>query len=272
MLIRILVGVIAAPLFLAAIVGLPSIWVAALLAVMSAVASGELLRATGAAPHFGIHLLTGAAAACVPFAILWERDVLMLSLIAWILLGSLFLVAIISYEKEKSFTAEGVLYCVLGGLVIPVFLSSLLRLRIMANGQFAVLLPIGATFAADTGAYFTGVFFGRHKGIIKVSPHKSAEGFVGGLAWSIGILLLYGLAVRSWFSVPVSFPRLALYGFVGGFAAELGDLAFSLIKRQFGVKDYGRLLPGHGGMLDRFDSMCFAAPAIWILMTVLPAM
>ena len=84
-------------------------------------------------------------------------------------------------------------------------------------------------------------------------------------------LLLYGLALRRFAGLTVSLPILALYGLLGSAITELGDLSFSLIKRQYGIKDYGHLLPGHGGMLDRFDSMTFAAPMLLLLVEIIPA-
>lgn len=272
MLTRIISALIAAPLFLAAIVALPPVWVAAIVAVMSAVAAWELARTVGVGRKLAVYLPTAASAACVPFLALSGAGEWGVWLAALLLLATLFFLAIIGYGKEKCLTAEQIMFCLFGGIVIPAFLTSLLRLRLMENGSFAVLLPVAAAFSADTGAYFTGVWFGKHKGITKVSPNKSAEGFAGGLLWAVGFMLLYGAALQRYFALTVSFGRLALYGALGGLASELGDLSFSLIKRRFGVKDYGKFLPGHGGMLDRFDSMSFVAPAIWILMTALPAL
>lgn len=272
MLTRILSALIAAPLFLAVLAVAPPIWTAVMLACIVGIAAYELLRAAHAAHKTGVCVLTVCAAAAVPFVIYFGIDAWALWLIALGLLSMLFLLAIISYEKENHLTAEQILYCLLAGFVIPSFLAALLRLRLGAQGRYAVLLPVVVTFAADTGAYFTGMLLGKHRGITKVSPNKSAEGFFGGLVWGVGFLLLYALALDHFFAVEADLARIALYGLVGALAAELGDLAFSLMKRQFGVKDYGNLLPGHGGMLDRFDSMSFVAPAIWILMTALPAL
>ena len=150
-------------------------------------------------------------------------------------------------------------------------MSSLIQLRMMEEGAFLVMLPIVAAFLTDIGAYFFGMFLGKHRGVTKVSPNKSLEGFVGGLVSGVVFMVLYGLILKNGFALEVNMLRLAIYGLIGSIVTMLGDLSFSLIKRQYGIKDYGSLLPGHGGMLDRFDSMSFAAPTMWLLVTLIPA-
>ena len=163
------------------------------------------------------------------------------------------------------------LLCFFGGLMIPMALSTLVVLKGMEHGRYLVLLPVLCAFLTDGGAYFAGVFLGKHRGITKVSPNKSLEGYIGGILSGALFLLLYGVILRQFAGLEVSLPVMAVYGLLGSAVTELGDLSFSLIKRQFGIKDYGNLLPGHGGMLDRFDSMTFAAPTLLILVTLLPA-
>ena len=134
-----------------------------------------------------------------------------------------------------------------------------------------VLLPVICAFLTDAGAYFAGVFLGKHRGITKVSPNKSLEGYIGGILSGGIFLLLYGIILQQFAGLTVSLPIMAVYGLIGSAVTEVGDLSFSLIKRQFSIKDYGNLLPGHGGMLDRFDSMTFAAPTLLILVSLIPA-
>ena len=188
------------------------------------------------------------------------------------LLAALFSIAIRLYDRERAVRFEDVMVCLFGGLLVPMFLSALVQLKGMEHGRYLVLLPVICAFLTDAGAYFAGVFLGRHRGITRVSPNKSLEGYVGGILSGGVFMLLYGLILLRFTDLQVSLPRLALYGLLGSAITELGDLSFSLIKRQYGIKDYGNLLPGHGGMLDRFDSMIFAAPLLLLLVRLLPAL
>lgn len=184
---------------------------------------------------------------------------------------TLFGIAIRLYDEERAVRVEDVFMCMFGGLVIPMCLSALVQLKCMDHGQYLVLLPVICAFLTDAGAYFAGVFLGKHRGITKVSPNKSLEGYIGGILSGGIFLLLYGVILQQFAGLTVSLPIMAVYGLIGSAVTEVGDLSFSLIKRQFGIKDYGDLLPGHGGMLDRFDSMTFAAPTLLILVSLIPA-
>jgi phosphatidate cytidylyltransferase len=156
------------------------------------------------------------------------------------------------------------------GCIIPYFLSVMVNLKMLENGRLYVLLPVLVTMISDSGAYFCGVYLGKRKAFPHVSPNKTVEGCVGGLLSSVVGLLLYGL-ILTWCGVPVSFTAILIIAVLGNIATQLGDLAFSLVKRFYGVKDYGKLVPGHGGMLDRFDSLIFAAPAVYLLVLIFPA-
>ena len=259
---RIVVSVVLAPLFFVILFFLPPVYLAVLMAAICALASYELLRATGVAHHNGLYGFTAAAAAAIP---------LVAGIAAVLLVVTLFYIAIRLYDEEQAIRVEDVLLCFFGGLMIPMALSTLVVLKGMEHGRYLVLLPVLCAFLTDGGAYFAGVFLGKHRGITKVSPNKSLEGYIGGILSGALFLLLYGVILRQFAGLEVSLPVMAVYGLLGSAVTELGDLSFSLIKRQFGIKDYGNLLPGHGGMLDRFDSMTFAAPTLLILVTLLPA-
>jgi phosphatidate cytidylyltransferase len=145
------------------------------------------------------------------------------------------------------------------------------ELNDMAGGNWAgfslVAFPLAVTWINDTAAYFGGRSLGRHKLIPHISPGKTVEGTLFGLAASILTSVLYAKFVfADWLGIPVGFPVAILGGVLLSAAAVLGDLAESLLKREAGVKDSGTLLPGHGGVLDRFDALFFTLPvAYWYL-------
>lgn len=130
-------------------------------------------------------------------------------------------------------------------------------------GLFYVMLPMVIAWMSDTGAYFTGVFFGKHKMAPVISPKKTWEGFFGGWVISIGLTVLYGVICNAIVGSTVfSLPMLAVIAAVLAPLSVAGDLLASLIKRRTGIKDYGNIMPGHGGVMDRFDSVIFIAPLV----------
>jgi len=268
---RIIVGLALGPAFLAALFFLPPIALAVIVAFIAVAASFELLRATGVARHNGLYIFTAVAAAAIPAGYGLKYGGWTARAVALLLMAVIFFLAIRLYGTPGEIRFEHLIVCLFGGVVIPLFLSALVQLKHFENGQFYVLLPVICAFTTDIGAYFAGVFLGKHRGITRVSPNKSLEGYIGGIVTGCLCMLLYGLLVRQFAGIEVKLPVMALYGLLGSAITELGDLSFSLIKRQYGVKDYGNLLPGHGGMLDRFDSTIFAAPMLLLLVELLPA-
>jgi phosphatidate cytidylyltransferase len=146
----------------------------------------------------------------------------------------------------------------LGLLYLPLLLGHLVWLRHLSNGEWWVLWLLGVVFAGDTVAFYTGLTLGRHKLYPAVSPGKTWEGTLGGLAGAV----LAGILVGKWLLPEVGMGRLAVLALVLGVMGVLGDLFESMLKRQAQLKDSSQLLPGHGGMLDRLDSLLFAAPAV----------
>ncbi|HKG94357.1 MAG TPA: phosphatidate cytidylyltransferase [Gemmatimonadaceae bacterium] len=137
-----------------------------------------------------------------------------------------------------------------------------------ASGASLVALPMIITWASDTGAYFVGRALGRHKLIPRVSPGKTVEGAIGGMVLSMLVSWLYVEFVLRRFGQLGMRPHHALlFGAAISIAAQIGDLAESLLKREAGVKDSSRIIPGHGGILDRFDSLLFVLPTAYVLLT-----
>jgi phosphatidate cytidylyltransferase len=157
---------------------------------------------------------------------------------------------------------------VTAGTLIAVYVPFLAGFAAMlaapADGQWRVLVTLAAVVLSDTGGYVAGVFFGRRPLAPTVSPKKSWEGLVGSLlATAVGsaVMLYFLLDVAWWWGL--------VFGVVVSAASVLGDLAESLLKRDLGIKDMSHLLPGHGGLMDRLDSILFAAPAAYLLLTML---
>ena len=153
----------------------------------------------------------------------------------------------------------------LPALAIPASFSCLLLLRLLPYGGGLVLVPLVAAFCSDSAALFTGMACGKHKLSPLVSPHKTVEGAVGGLVGGVLGMVIFRIIFYLCTLQPLHIGGCILMGLVGALMGQLGDLSFSAIKRQYGIKDYGRLLPGHGGVLDRFDSVLFAAPVLWLM-------
>ena len=129
-------------------------------------------------------------------------------------------------------------------------------------GKIYVWLIFIIAFATDTCAYFVGYAFGKHKLIPKVSPKKTIEGSIGGILGSTLICLAFGY----YFNIDLKV--IVILGFLGSIVAQVGDLFASSIKRYVGIKDYGKLIPGHGGILDRFDSVILVAPFVYSIINL----
>ena len=144
-----------------------------------------------------------------------------------------------------------------------IMLSYIYQTRLLKDGLFLVGLVFLCSWGCDTCAYCVGVLIGKHKMAPKLSPKKSIEGGIGGLAGAALLGALYALAINKWGGASAG------VGEYGGIISMIGDLAASAIKRNHEIKDYGKLIPGHGGILDRFDSVIFTAPVIYYLAVAL---
>ena len=178
MITRIIVGLALGPAFLAALYLLPPIALAVVVAFIAGIASFELLRATGVAHHNGMYIFTALAAVLIPFGHALGLGSWTARAVAILLMAALFLPALSRYGTQSEIRFEHIIVCLFGGVGVPLFLSALVQLKRFDNGQFYVLLPIICAFTTDIGAYFFGVFLGKHRGITQVSPNKSLEGYI----------------------------------------------------------------------------------------------
>ena len=240
-----------------------------LIAGLSMIAVHEVLWSTGFLKHTRISGYSIILAGLIPFWVYYDGRPLpaLCGLFVYVVL--LFAEAIASHKRLSLEKLGGAFFLT---VVIPFFLSSFLRIRQMEHWEPLLILPLVAAFISDAFALFVGMAFGRHKLAPELSPKKTVEGAVGGVAGAVLSTLLYGFIVGKWFGAPaVRYGLLVVYALLGALAAQFGDLAFSYIKREYKIKDYGSIFPGHGGVLDRFDSVIFAAPLLEILIVSFPA-
>lgn len=147
--------------------------------------------------------------------------------------------------------------------------STVVNIRYMENGNYYYLLIFIGAWVSDTFAYFTGRLLGKHKLIPEISPKKTVEGAIGGIVFAVGAYVLYGYILSSAFDFTMKYWVLAILGAVSAIVSQIGDLIASAVKRQYEIKDYGFVFPGHGGVLDRFDSVMLVSPFLYIFLSVL---
>ncbi|HCA72222.1 MAG TPA: phosphatidate cytidylyltransferase [Ruminococcaceae bacterium] len=181
--------------------------------------------------------------------------------------------AMILYHSVISFREVAIIYSM--AMLIPSSLQTLVLLRDAGgtHGMFHVIVAIFAAWSADAGAYIFGSLFGKRKLCPNISPKKTVEGAVGGIISDVMVMLLFGFIFQNLYwggTVYVNFVVLIVIGLVGAILSMLGDLSFSIIKRSCHIKDFSDLIPGHGGILDRFDSVIFVAPFVYLLLQVFP--
>lgn len=277
---RVLFGVVGFIAVLLALYVFPSIILELAIAALCVLATYEVLGSTKLV-HNRLELLL-----CLLVSLglaIGHFDILPLDL-QDVVQGLIFVLLIGSFAIELQFhermnTAQ-VSWGFFGALLVPYLMLSLLRIYQMdflppigetnlRAGQFIVLLPLLAAWGADTCALFAGMLFGKHKLAPVVSPKKTVEGAVGGVIGGAVLVLLFALLLNATLGLEMPLWAAAILGGVGAVLGEIGDLSFSVIKRQTGIKDYGHIFPGHGGVLDRFDSVLFVAPFAEILFRIL---
>ena len=272
---RILVAVVGIPLLLAVLCWAPDWATALLLAALSVIAAHELLTAVCGAEKAkrwtALPAVTGALViAAVYFSGEHYADSPAGMVLRWLIAAAvlaLLLASVLTYGRPGALVLQDVCVMAVAGLVIPWAFSCMLQLRMLPHGAGMVLMPLVAAFCSDSAALFTGMACGRHKMAPLVSPHKTVEGALGGIAGGVVGMVIFRIVFYFCTLVPLHIGWCVVIGLAGALMGELGDLSFSVIKRQVGIKDYGTIFPGHGGILDRFDSVMFIAPFVTMVIT-----
>ncbi|MFR5713644.1 MAG: phosphatidate cytidylyltransferase [Clostridium sp.] len=247
------------------IVGTGGTLLFAVTAALSLIGMFELYRVVQIekkAPGFA-----GYAAGIFYYILLWfhkEEYIVLMAIMALMVLMAIYVVTFPHYKTEQVTVAFfGIFY-------LAVMLSYLYQVRAMADGRYLVWLIVLSSWGCDTFAYCAGMLFGKHKLTPVLSPKKTVEGAVGGVLGAALLGMIFGAVFGGRMEEIVS-PAVicAIACASAAVISQIGDLAASANKRNHDVKDDGHLIPGHGGVLDRFDSMIFTAPAIFFALTLL---
>ncbi len=172
-----------------------------------------------------------------------------------------------------TFHVEQIAFIIMCTVLVTRSLNYLITLKQMdAHGMLYVVLALCGAWVADSGAYFAGITLGRHKLCPTISPKKTVEGFIGGIITNAVVFVLVCVGYVYFMqdsaqAVEVRYLETALLGVVCAVISVLGDLSASVIKRQKHLKDYGTIMPGHGGLMDRFDSVLFVVPTLYVFLT-----
>ncbi len=238
------------------------------LSLVSAFGVWELISALGIQQRHFLAWPSVAMALAIPFC----PDFFYFQL-AFYVYTLLIFTGLLFHHQEISFRELGVIYSM--SLLIPWALRTLVSIRNLDNqghGMFYVIITIAAAWMADAGAFFVGSFLGKHKLCPNISPKKTIEGAIGGFIVNIAAMLLFGFVFQTYYqgTIALNYWVLAVIGVGGTLTSILGDLSFSLIKRSCHIKDFGQVIPGHGGILDRFDSVIFVSPFVFFFVSVCP--
>ncbi len=246
--------IVGGPVLLAALLALSLIGLHEFYSVLE---SGKL--------HQPLRYIGMGAAACLYLCLFFFKDQFwnghLMMYVITIMMILLMALCIATYPKrsvtDAALTMFGVIY-------VAVLFAYVYLLRTSPNGQFYVWYIFAASWGCDTCAYFCGYFLGKHKLAPVLSPKKTIEGAIGGVIGAILLCVIYGMIIAE----PIGLDRgvilkvSLLVGLLGSIVAQVGDIFASSIKRKMKIKDYGHLIPGHGGILDRFDSLLLVAPVI----------
>ena len=260
---RVLVAVIGVPVLVWVVLWAPSLVMMAALALLAGIGAMELQKCVSGVKRSE---LVGLSAICAVFTVEWYYDRPAHMALLFILEALIFFGYAIFKAGEVKFAQ--IMAGLFGSIAIGYSFAGFLRMESSGIHRAYLLLPFILSFACDTFAYFAGMAFGKHKLAPKVSPKKTVEGSIGGMAGNVVCGLIFAFVMDRWFGGSIGYGPMALLALLCGIVAQVGDLSFSLIKREFGIKDYGHLFLEHGGVLDRFDSVLFVTPVIEIILSL----
>ena len=266
---RVITGLVALAVFLPFLI-FSNTWLFGFaMAVCATISVFEALRCVKLHKNYAISVPLLVLGAVLPMSVYFAGGHLSFLRFAvpCMLLCVLWLLAVTVFASENVSLPELSTAAFLCFYIVCAF-SSILFLRYYNEfGAVTYLLIFVGAWVTDSCAYFCGMFFGKHKLIPQISPKKTVEGSIGGILFCALSFMLYGWILRHWLHVATDFNYFLLfvYGVVVSVVSQIGDLAMSAVKRHYQIKDYGKILPGHGGILDRFDSILAVSMVLFVL-------
>ena len=268
MLTRILTAVVALVIFIPVLFLSEYIIFDIAIAAASLIGTIELLKCVGIFKKYAISAPSVFVSFIFPLIVRYvTKEAVMLIGISY-----LFYLLYSAVFARKTISTNDIALCFFSTVFVTIsFMSIIITRNLEPYGDILYLMIFIGAWSTDTFAYFTGKLFGKHKFMPNISPNKTMEGVVGGVVFCALAFVLYGFIIArlNGFNAEPNYILLALAGVATSIIAILGDLSTSAIKRNYDVKDYGTIFPGHGGILDRFDSVMAVAPAIMIISAIL---
>ena len=235
----------------------------------------EVFGVIGVKKQLAIVIPAYVLAFCLPFFVFFAPDANRVAylyfLFGALLIFMMYLFCVMVFKKgELSYSKIAEVFMLVA--YVTTSFTSLCLIRYLGNGKFILFLVFIASWVTDTFAYLTGTLIGKHKLIPEVSPKKTVEGAIGGTLSAVVFFPLFGFiaGLVSGGEVKANYLVLVIYAVILAVVAQIGDLLASLIKREYKIKDYGSLLPGHGGIMDRFDSVMSVSVLTMLLCMIYP--
>lgn len=237
------------------------------IALIASLAMAEICTVMGIMKFFSVTIPTLLFVSIMPIIgdnLVWQTCYYIYTVI---------MLGVLVFDSRLKLKEVAIVYMM--AIVITVSLSKIVAIRDFGEelGSFYVLVTLGIAWMSDTGAYFSGKYLGKNKLCPDVSPKKTIEGFIGGVITCVISLVMIGFIFNNFIfphKYQINYFTIIILALFGSMLSALGDLCFSVIKRSCHVKDFGNVIPGHGGILDRFDSVIFVAPYVYIFIKLIP--
>lgn len=238
-------------------------------AVVTVIAVYEMMNCIGATKDYSLTVPVYILAVVVPMSarIFKTQGRFVLTYVAVLFLLLLYMFTVMVAKKGLIRIEKIAMVYVMNVYIITAF-TSILLLRDKASGKYIYLLAILGPWVSDIFAYLVGTMLGKHKLIPEVSPKKTVEGSIGGIVFCGILFALYGFVISKIYDTQPEYLALIIAGVLVSVISQIGDLIASMIKRQYHIKDYGKIFPGHGGVMDRFDSVLATAPFLLIMCSI----